>query len=141
MAGLAGRCRKCGRETIIPEGSEPEVMDLDSTQHVHPPEKDNGHIPEERPQFCPFCGNPTTPDAMLCANCLKILRPARPSLEERSRLTMADWVLATALAPLGLMAGFIGLITGNRKGLDVMGVSAVSIFFWWLVLVVMGWLR
>lgn len=140
MAGRAGRCRNCGLEIVIPQRSEPTIQARPEPA-FQPDEHEKQHTPQTRALFCPFCGKPTTPDAMICANCLKALRPDRPSLEERARLTLADWVVATALAPLGLVAGFISLVMGHRKGLDVMGVSTVSLFFWWLVLVVMGWLR
>jgi hypothetical protein len=40
-----------------------------------------------------------------------------------------------------LVAGFVHLVAGHKKGLDIIGLSVAAILIWWFVFLVVGWIR
>jgi len=149
-AGLVGRCRNCGEEMTIPRTSSPVDDDIADTEErlaetvesrpvVSMPDEplmETSHI-----QYCPFCGHQIQEYAAFCPSCRKILRSPASVIQHHDPLTPIDWTLATVLAPLGFVLGFVSLTTGNRKGLNMIGISTASMFVFWLISVVMGWIR
>jgi len=90
--------------------------------------------------YCPFCGAFTGKDAVTCSSCRRpVDQEIRPS-SAQSPLTTVDWLLITVLAPSGLLTGFVLLLAGKKKGLDMVGIAAASILIWWFVFIVLGWI-
>ena len=151
-AGRLGKCRKCGREMVIPSESEParptpvEAGLGERAEHaVGLPAHDQGHVPGgmavPETRFCPFCGRETNGDPMACLHCTRAMRRPDSAQPSPFTLTPADWILVTALAPLGLLGGFVSLIRGNRKGLGMIGISTASLVVMWLTLLIVGSMR
>lgn len=149
-AGLLGRCRNCGEEMTIPLLPSPIKDDAADTENPlservesRPTVLEHGEpSPETRPiQYCPFCGHQVPDNAAFCPSCRKILRSPSSVFQHHDPLTPIDWTLSTVLAPVGFVLGFVSLATGNRKGLNMIGISTASIFLFWLITVVLGWLR
>lgn len=138
QAGRLGRCGRCGKEMVIPETSE-LVEPSPALVQTQAPQQSPQH--PQRGRFCPFCGQAVQENARLCPSCLKNLTPEKSIKIDQSRLTTIDWVLSTLFAPLGCVGGFIFLVMGTRKGLDMMGISTVSIFVWWCMAILLGWIR
>lgn len=139
-AGKLGRCGRCGKELLIPETSEPVAGP--------PPQPPKPRVePSPQPQapqavrYCPFCGVSVGEDTHLCPSCLKRLDRTPKVREEQSGMTVVDWILSTVFAPLGCVGGFILLVMGSRKGLDMMGISTLAIFVWWCIALLVGWVR
>lgn len=138
QAGRLGRCGRCGKEMLIPEASEPQPtpLPLTPTPHVEQPPSSV----RKQSRFCPFCGQSVRANARVCPSCFKKLSPEKGAPKDQPRLTVLDWVLSTVFAPLGCIGGFVLLVMGTRKGLDMMGISTVSIFAWWCIAVLVGWI-
>lgn len=142
QAGLRGRCLGCGKELSIPhadapmEESRPEAPQEEISVHEAGPKRE-----EAREQFCPYCGTFMGEDEHTCAACHGHPRSAQPVDSEAAPFTATDWVLATALPPLGMVAGFVLLGLGKKKGLDVLGISAIAILVWWVVFLLLGWIE
>jgi hypothetical protein len=140
-AGRLGRCGRCGREFLIPDTSEPSA--------APPPQPPKPHVeptlPSPAPQavlrYCPFCGVSVREDTRLCPSCFKRLDRIPKVRAEQSDMTVVDWILSTVFAPLGCVGGFILLVMGSRKGLDMMGISTVAVFVWWCIALLVGWIR
>ncbi|MDQ7784887.1 MAG: hypothetical protein RDU20_18535 [Desulfomonilaceae bacterium] len=148
-AGLLGRCTNCGQEMTIPfalppvedhpadpRGFAPETFDADpvSSEEDTPPADTSGI------QYCPFCGQSVQEHTDFCPNCRQELRRPPSKTSDHDVFTTIDWTLATVLAPIGLVLGFVSLVTGNPKGLKMMAVSTAGIFVFWLIAIVMGWI-
>lgn len=139
QAGRLGRCGKCGKEIQIPDASEPPptpppAAPKPKVEQTAPPAREPG-------RFCPFCGRPVRRNAGVCPSCLKSLNSKPSAPAEQQRLSTVDWVLSTVAAPLGCIGGFILLVMGNRKGLNMLGISTVGVFVWWCVALLAGWIR
>jgi predicted nucleic acid-binding Zn ribbon protein len=149
-AGLLGRCRNCGEEITIPDTPQPVDDDTTDSDESLPEQAASGPmvsaddepLTETSPiQYCPFCGHQIEEYSAFCPNCRKILRHPTSNSQQHDPFTPIDWTLATVLAPVGLVLGFVSLATGNRKGLNMIGISTASMFVFWLISVVMGWIR
>jgi len=141
QAGLRGRCLACGQELSIPQAAAPE----EETSREAPPVAAIAEEPEPRVEevpgrYCPFCGAFTGTDAVRCDNCSREMAIPQQVSDEPTPLTTVDWILATALAPLGMVHGFVLLTLGNKKGLDVIGLSVAAVLLWWVVFLLMGWI-
>jgi len=75
-----------------------------------------------------------------CPRCGKTAVTSPKRAVERLPLTTLDWILVTALAPAGMVAGMVSLIAGNRKGLDMIGISTAAMMLWWVLYLVVGWI-
>lgn len=137
---------------VIPSESEPagstsvELRLDEPVDHaVGPPAHDQERVPgvsaAPETRFCPFCGREINGDSMECPHCRRVVH--HPGLNNPSPLTLttADWILVTALAPLGLLGGFVSLILGNRKGLGMIGISTASLVVMWLMLLIVRSMR
>jgi hypothetical protein len=155
MAGLLGRCRKCGREMTIPHESAVEATKPANNPESFLREESQPDTPESLPphqeapppastgeaRFCPFCGKPTPTAADACPSCLKALSPTPLRLIDGSQLTLPDWILVTAFAPLGVLAGLISLVLGHKKGLNMIALAAACLVVWWFALAIVTWVR
>jgi len=140
QAGLAGRCLGCGAQLTIPEKSQ-IVIDISPESSPSPGDQGTSAKTESvHGLYCPFCGAFTGKDAITCSSCQRPvdqeIRPPSP----QSPLTTVDWVLITVLAPSGLLTGFVLLLAGNKKGLDMVGIAAASMLIWWFVFIILGWI-
>ncbi len=149
-AGLVGRCRNCGEEMTIPQMSPGFVRDtpdsdesLSEGAHSQPTVSENDEPLTEtnHTRYCPFCGHQMQEDSAFCPSCRGILRTPEFDVPRLEPLTPIDWALVTFFAPVGFVLGFVSLVTGNRKGLSMIGISTASMFLFWLVSVVLGWFR
>lgn len=162
-AGLTGRCRKCGEEMPIPNVSETvddnrdisdviesirdETPDSDHISEV-PAEPETGAPPDSetvtetnRERYCPYCGREVVTQTPFCPHCLKSLKPPASPGSLHHELTHFDWFLITVLAPMGLVGGFVSLVMGNRKGLNMIAISTATILLSWLIFVLLGWIQ
>lgn len=142
QAGLRGRCLGCGQELTIPHADTPsEEIRQEAEQVAEVPEQPEHKSDTIHGLYCPFCGAFAGKGAVKCPRCSRFLDMPKPVPDERSPLSTSDWILATAFAPLGVVAGFLQLVLGQKKGLDVIGVSVAAILIWWFVFLFMGWIR
>ncbi|MBI4964219.1 MAG: hypothetical protein HY913_13150 [Desulfomonile tiedjei] len=141
QAGLAGRCLGCGTQLTIPEKSQIPV-DITPASADAPP-VDEAAAPRTtsvRGLYCPFCGAFTGHEAITCPGCRKTVNQELHPPSQKIPFTPLDWLLVTLLAPSGLLTGFILLLVGKRKGLDMVGIAAASMLIWWFVFIIMGWI-
>jgi hypothetical protein len=142
QAGMRGRCLGCGKVLSIPdaapEGLEisPEVPEVPSVSEPVEPQSE-----EVTERYCPFCGAFVGENAVQCSSCFKPLTVPPSVPQALEPLSTVDWVLATALAPVGMVTGLVLLVLGKKKGLDLLGLSVIAILLWWFVFVLMGWIR
>lgn len=141
QAGLAGRCLGCGTQLTIPEKSQ-ILIDI-PPDHSEASSRSRGAAAKtESVQglYCPFCGAFAGKEAITCANCRKKINQEVQSALGESALTPVDWLLVTVLAPSGLLTGFVLLLVGKKKGLEMLGISAASMLIWWFVFIILGWI-
>lgn|GEM_PF-1782469 len=140
-AGLDGRCRQCGVRMVIPHKTEIPLEPI-SERPDDARESDSVPQPAVAPatRFCPFCGSPMAEASGPCPRCGKTAVTSPKRAVERLPLTTLDWILVTALAPAGMVAGMVSLIAGNRKGLDMIGISTAAMMLWWVLYLVVGWI-
>lgn len=142
-AGRRGKCARCGSEMTIPHVSE-QTTSPGLFAHAH---EGHGNLPRELPdeappfsnpltRYCPFCGREVSVDDETCPHCLRQVATGGWQRFPAPKLTIADWILVTFLAPLGFLGGFVSLIVGNRKGLYMIGVSTLSMLLMWFVVTV-----
>jgi len=141
QAGLPGRCLGCGNQMTIPEKSL-IVIDVPAESTGVSPEGAEASTGTEsvRGLYCPFCGAFTGQEAITCPSCGRTVNQEDRPQDNRFPLTTLEWVMVTALAPSGLITGFVLMVLGKRKGLDMVGIAAASILIWWFVFIVMGWI-
>jgi len=139
-AGLAGRCLGCGAELTVPDKSQVlvdaprESSDASSGGHETAAKHDAVHG-----LYCPFCGAFTGKDATTCPSCGRTVQETLAQTT-KSPLNKVDWLLVTVLAPSGLLTGFVLLLAGKKKGLDMVGIAAASMLIWWFVFIIMRWI-
>lgn len=132
----------------IPEPSEtiplPDISDTEPAPELNDaPEvyADDAELAVTRTdRYCPFCGHSVVDQALFCPHCQKDLHEAETLRPNLDTLNPVDWILVTLLAPLGFVGGFVSLVMGNRKGLTMIGISTLSVFLFWLLVVIMGWI-
>ncbi len=140
QAGLTGRCLGCGTRLTIPEKSQ-ILIDIPSDSSDASPK---GQVPAKQESvqglYCPFCGAFTGKEAANCPSCRRTVNQETLPQTTKSPLNMVDWLLVTVLAPSGLLTGFVLLLVGKKKGLDMVGIAAASMLIWWFVFIIMGWI-
>jgi hypothetical protein len=139
-AGLAGRCLGCGNQLTIPEKSQILIDIPPASSGASSSGRDTAAKHESvQGLYCPFCGAFTGKDAPTCPSCRRTFQETLPPTT-KSTLNMVDWLLVTVLAPSGLLTGFVLLLVGKKKGLDMVGIAAASMLIWWFVFIIMGWI-
>ncbi len=141
QAGLEGRCLGCGTQLTIPEKSQ-EVVDIPPESSGASPSSEDvvAKLPSVHGLYCPFCGAFTGKDAITCPSCRRTVNQEIKPQTGKSPLNPVDWLLVTVLAPSGLLTGFVLLLIGKKKGLDMVGIAAASMLIWWFVFIIMGWI-
>jgi len=141
QAGQRGRCLGCGEELTIPCPAKPCEDVGGEVENVAPLSEEPDHSTETvHGMYCPFCGAFAGKDAVKCPSCARFLEIPVQDPNERPPLTTGDWILVTALAPPGIVAGFVQLVMGSKKGLDLIGIAVAAILIWWFIFLVMGWI-
>jgi hypothetical protein len=141
QAGLAGRCLGCGKQLTIPDDSQILIDIPPASSGASSSGPDTATKPESvHGLYCPFCGAYTGKDAVTCPSCRRTVNQETFPQTTKSPLNTVDWLLVTLLAPSGLLTGFVLLLIGKKKGLDMVGIAAASMLIWWFVFIIMGWI-
>ncbi len=84
------------------------------------------------PESCTMChGIGQLPSGNECGVCYGTGR--KGAKRRPKELTGGDWLVCIFLPPLGSIVGLARILTGNRTGPAMLGVSVLAIFFWWFL--------